>query len=440
MLFPKREGADSVIPIGIDDEYEIIKILHKSAATAVYLVNYKKIGDIRVLKSINKNSPDSNSILSEAHLLKGFKSSHIPTIYSVGETADIYYLVEEYVEGQTLHEYLLENKIDKSELLKIAIEICDIIEMLHTAGSEPVLYRDMKPEHVIMQQDGIKLIDFGISVKKSMAGQYASFGSKSFAAPEQFDGADLDERCDVYGIGKVVEFMLENSLVKDDYKIKAIINRAIDRKRTSRYSTVDEFSERLREELSKQNEKFEGRHLKKQIAIIGTDKSVGCTHIAIKLCSYLNKKGINSYYRDEAGDKTVIKLRDNLKQVRYKEGVLYHKNFRGIIEYGPAVASYKPPDGVYIHDYGKTDIMPEADVILLITSSSPWKNVDNFPDWARDVGVLVINNFATKSRTIEIAKILQKRIYVFPESKAIFDCSRLEEKLMSALLSVIKGQ
>ena len=96
-----------------------------------------------------------------------------------------------------------------------------------------------------------------------MAGQYASFGSKSFAAPEQFDGADLDERCDVYGIGKVVEFMLENSLVKDDYKIKAIINRAIDRKRTSRYSTVDEFSERLREELSKQNEKFEGRHLKK---------------------------------------------------------------------------------------------------------------------------------------------------------------------------------
>ena len=71
--------------------------------------------------------------------------------------------------------------------------------------------------------------------------------------------------------------------------------------------------------------------------------------------------------------------------------------------------------------------------ILLITCPSPWKNVDNFPEWAKDDSVRVIMNFAKKSKLISIAKNLCKRIYVFPESTDIFRLSKSEEKLFSAI-------
>ena len=67
----RKEGADRLIPKGIEDKYEVIRILQETAATAVLLVNYKSIGALRILKAIHKASPNAHSILSEAHLLQG---------------------------------------------------------------------------------------------------------------------------------------------------------------------------------------------------------------------------------------------------------------------------------------------------------------------------------------------------------------------------------
>ncbi|MBQ3772760.1 MAG: protein kinase, partial [Pseudobutyrivibrio sp.] len=114
------------------------------------------------------------------------------------------------------------------KLLKYAISICVVIEAMHTCDDDPIIYRDMKPEHVILQDDSVRLIDFGISVRKSNAAKARPLGTVNWAAPEQLNGGFIDERCDVYGVGKIIEFMQKHSNVREDFKIKKLVSQATD--------------------------------------------------------------------------------------------------------------------------------------------------------------------------------------------------------------------
>lgn len=422
-----------MIPDGIDDKYEVIRILHESAATAVLLVNYKKIGALRILKAIHKADSNAHSILSEAHLLQGFKSSHIPTIYEVEDTNDVFYLIEEYVEGISLREHLQKAKLTKEQLLYVSIEICKIIETLHTAGSEPVLYRDMKPEHVFMQGEEVKLIDFGIAIKKSDAKNAKTLGTKGWAAPEQLRGELLDERCDIYSVGKVIEFMQSNSYEKDDFRIKQIVDYATEEDPKKRIQSIEDLRAML-ENLQgvRVNDKTGRKRLDRKIAVIGGGPAVGTTRVAISLCKYFNRKGVESYYKGIEND-TVLKLWKNQKNAKLQKGVLYHDSFQGILEYGEAVEQHKAPDGLYIYDCGTNNEIPiGTDIILFVTSGAPWQQTEEYPAWIKDENVFIINNFSDRITSILLAKELKKKIYRYPTVQGV-EFSRYEEKVFSAI-------
>ena len=228
-----------MIPKGITDKYEVVKTLQKKAATAVLLVRHKRIGDLRILKVIPETDPDSQRILSEANLIAGIKSSQIPTIFDIGQTDGCYYFTEEYFSGETLEEYLIrEQTISKEELLRIIIKLCDVIDTIHNSGKETILYRDIKPEHIILQDEKICLIDFSIAVKKSESGIACNYGTKSYAAPEQLEGLTLDERCDVYGIGKILEKLILHCESNDLMRVKLIAKRATDKNKENRHNDV----------------------------------------------------------------------------------------------------------------------------------------------------------------------------------------------------------
>lgn len=423
-----------MIPTGIEDKYEVIQILRETAATAVLLVNYKKIGAPRILKAIHRAHPDASSILSEAHLLQGIKSSQIPTIISVEDSNEMYYLVEEYVEGQTLREYLLETKISKEELLELAISLCTVMEDIHNAKPEPVLYRDMKPEHVILRNKEVWLIDFGISVKLSEAAKAKPLGTKNWAAPEQLTGENLTLQADVYSVGKVIEFMQSNSYAKDDIKLNKLIAKATANNINERIESISKLKEALLLiQNDKNNDKTREGYLGKKVAVVGADHAVGTTHIAIKLCRYLNENKIDAYYRDSKKD-TVHHLIENLFDVRIKDGVLYHKSFRGIINYGDAVAKQNPPEGLEIVDCGTDlNLALEQDYILYIMNASPWKKRD-YPPWIKERGVSVISNFTGKLTAIKLAKELKVRIYLYPYQNDINRVSKEEGQVFKQCL------
>ncbi|MCR4831523.1 MAG: protein kinase [Pseudobutyrivibrio sp.] len=422
-----------MIPKGINDEYEVVKTLRETAATAVLLVNYKKIGALRILKAIHRAHPDAHSILSEAHLLQGINSSQLPTIYSVEDTDEMYYLVEEYVEGVTLREYLLDNKLSKEELIKIAISLCNVVEALHEAKPEPLLYRDMKPEHLILQNDMIRLIDFGISVRKSEAAKAKPLGTVNWAAPEQLTGGFLDERCDIYSVGKIIEFMQINSYAKDDLRLKKLVNRLIEEnldKRIKSISTVKEMLEEIQNGSSNKDKR--NGHLHKTITVVGTDKSVGTTFIAIKICRFLNRKKICAYYEDAKKD-TVHNLMGNLKSARIKDGVLYHKDFKGLINYGEAVETNTPPTGLNVIDCGiDYELASEGDVIVIVMNPSPWHN-NNYPTWIKNKSVHIIGNLSSKMPCITLAKELKKRVYLYPTNTGT-QITKGEERIFQAIL------
>ncbi|MCR5581196.1 MAG: protein kinase [Pseudobutyrivibrio sp.] len=428
------EGADSLIPIGIEDKYEVISILHETAATAVLLVNYKQIGALRILKAIHRAHPNAHSILSEAHLLQGIKSSQIPTIYSVEDTDEMYYLVEEFIEGISLREYLLETKLTKAELLRLSISLCDVVYALHNATPEPVLYRDMKPEHIILQGEKLRLIDFGISIRKSEAARVMPLGTVSWAAPEQLKGHSLDERCDIYSVGKIIEFMQINSYAKDDFRLKKLVAQATAFTVDKRLKSIDELRSRLLElQGVRVNEKSDKGYLGKKIAVIGADDGIGTSHIAINLCRYLNKRKINAYYKDVENN-TVHHLWNNLNKPTVKEGVLYHDSFRGILNYGDAVKSYSPPDGLYILDCGTNDMhIKDAWLVLYVTTSSPFKN-HHLPKWVKDSSVYIISNFSNKLGTIALAKAIGKKVYRYPLVPWSIKLSQDEERIFSTIL------
>ncbi|SFH83190.1 Protein kinase domain-containing protein [Pseudobutyrivibrio sp. OR37] len=423
-----------MIPEDIEDRYDIVQILQETAATAVLLVNYRKIGALRVLKAVHSAHPDAHSILSEAHLLQGIKSSQVPTIFSVEDTNEMNYLVEEYVEGQSLREYLLDTIISKEKLIKIAISLCDVIEALHNADGGPILYRDMKPEHVILQENTVRLIDFGISVRKSEAAKARPLGTINWAAPEQLKAGFLDERCDVYGVGKIIEFMQKNSNARDDFRIKKLVSQATEENIENRIKSISELKQGLLDlQGNKAKNTTEVRHLCKRIAVVGAAHAVGTTKIAINICRFLNKRGLSAYYKNEKDD-VVHNLLENLSGTKIKDGILYHDYFKGILNYGDAVEKYMPPIGLYIVDCGiDLNQAINSDLIIMITGTAPWQRV-RYPKWIRDKSVLLVANMSTKIASIRLAKELKKKVYMYPPSKCSGDLSKEEERIIQTLL------
>ncbi len=230
--------------------------------------------------------------------------------------------------------------------------------------------------------------------------------------------------------------MLNNSYAKDDYRLKKIVSKAVATSVELRTKSILELKKQLMGlQGSDEYENIRERRLEKKIAVVGEGNSVGVTHIAIALCQYLNGMKLDAYYRDKEKN-TVNELWKNLRGFRLKEGVLYHESFKGLMNYGKAVKQYKPPIGIEIIDCGANikDLYYDADIILYITSGTPWKKKIMYPHWIKDENVYIINNFAGRISTIKLAKELKKKVYLYPVVRRSLRLSKDEEKVFNAII------
>ena len=73
-------------------------------------------------------------------------------------------MIEEYIQGESLETFVSHQKSISEELIvKLGIQLCDIFTYLHHLSPYPILYQDLKPEHIILCGDQVKLLDFGIA-------------------------------------------------------------------------------------------------------------------------------------------------------------------------------------------------------------------------------------------------------------------------------------
>lgn len=198
----------------LDQKYEVIKTLGKGGMGTVYLCKNKRLGNLWAIKEVVQDIKNTG-ILTEANILKNLNHVGIRRIVDIFYENNYLYMVQDYVEGQTLKEYVKVNgKMDTENICRITSDLCDILGYLHNQ-KPAIIYRDIKPSNIMITPSGkIVLIDFGISkVYKSDTDQdTVSAGSNGFAAPEQYGVGKCCAGTDIYGIGMLIYYMVKGKV------------------------------------------------------------------------------------------------------------------------------------------------------------------------------------------------------------------------------------
>jgi eukaryotic-like serine/threonine-protein kinase len=146
----------------------------------------------------------------EANILVTLSHPSIPKIFDYFTHDTRSYLVIEYVNGKDLEAILNETQgfFPQDQVIQWGIELCDVLSYLHNHKPEPIVFRDMKPSNVMVNQQGhIVLVDFGIA-KMFRSGQKGTMiGTEGYSPPEQYRG-DADTKADIYSLGATMHHLL----------------------------------------------------------------------------------------------------------------------------------------------------------------------------------------------------------------------------------------
>ncbi len=191
------------------DRYTVLEVLRESAYGATYLVEHESLLCRRIIKCVKKIHPDYRSLLREARILQRIRCESIPVVYDVEEREDEFILVEEYIEGESMKNFLKRKKsLSESDLIDYSMQLCDLLIYIHDPEHK-VLHLDLKPDNLLISDEKMKLIDFGSAICQfENESGYIASGTPCFAAPELFENGKMSEETDIYSMGKVFEYML----------------------------------------------------------------------------------------------------------------------------------------------------------------------------------------------------------------------------------------
>ena len=211
------------LPAGFLESYDQLECLSHSHGTETYLVQHKgskslcvaKCYDRKIYKTVNENG-----------ILKSLCHKGLPTFLDEYQDDATVCIVREYIEGTSLNKYAAEYSLSEAKITQLCIEICDILTYIH-GQTPPVIHRDIKPQNVIVKEDGhIALIDFDIA--RTFDGEADTdtqfIATRTYAPPEQYGFSQTDCRADIYSLGVLLCFLLTG---KTDVKSIEIPNKRL---------------------------------------------------------------------------------------------------------------------------------------------------------------------------------------------------------------------
>lgn len=146
----------------------------------------------------------------EANILVTLEHPSIPRIFDYFTQNERSYLVLEYIQGKDLEELVtnLKTPYPEEQVIQWAIEMCDVLNYLHNHKPEPIIFRDIKPSNIMVNQyNHIILIDFGIA-KNFRGGQKGTMiGTEGYSPPEQYRG-EASPQADIYALGATLHHLL----------------------------------------------------------------------------------------------------------------------------------------------------------------------------------------------------------------------------------------
>ena len=208
----------------LNKRYRIGKLVGSGGMGAVYIAEDTTYGDRLVaIKEMRQSSlsPQEREIAAEqfkveAIMLARLRHPSLPSIYDHFLQDNRWYLVMDFIEGETLDERLRRTpgkKLPPPDVIDISIQLCKVLDYLHKR-QPPVVFRDLKPSNVMLTPEGhLYLIDFGIAriFKPGQAKDTKAYGSIGYSAPEQFDREQTTIQADIYSLGITMHEMLAGS-------------------------------------------------------------------------------------------------------------------------------------------------------------------------------------------------------------------------------------
>ncbi|MBR6908875.1 MAG: serine/threonine protein kinase [Lachnospiraceae bacterium] len=348
-------------------KYWILSLISSHNDSVVWLAEHKVLNIKRIIKGIRKVSPNYARLLNEAHLLKSLNHPSIPKIFDLEEDDEFTYIIEEYIPGESLKSLCNRRFLSEREILDIIIRLCNIICYLHSLP-ETVLYLDIKPENIIISEDNCFLVDFGNAhPKDEICGK--SFGTRSYASPEQFTGGDITEHSDIFSIGRLLDFLIKhgNPTPKTAKALLKLVGRCNEKKHWNRITNVKVLISCLNE-IQENTGIFSDKPVK--TAFTGTAPNAGVTYLSLLFAGYLNTLGRNCLYAEINDSETWYSLPGIKEKSRVLSGLktLSRKAYEN--------DTFENTD--IIGDYGVfTDEMSsdfyEADICCIVAGNKAWE-------------------------------------------------------------------
>ncbi len=303
------------------DRFELIAELASGGMATVYLARLSGAGGFQRFVAIKRLHPhlanDDEFVqmfLDEARLAARLHHPNVVPILEIGESPEGYYLVMEYVEGDTLAR-ILARSAQAGRILspRVSMRIClDSIMGLHVAhemkddDGQPlnIVHRDVSPQNILIGMDGSgRITDFGVArattrLSTTRTGQLK--GKLAYMAPEQARGAEVDRRADLFATGIVLwECLAQKRLFKGEGEadtlnrvlyepipslrqanpdvppaLEAVVMKALERDRDKRWPDASELADALEKAARETNclgsHKEVATHLE---GVLGTDIS-----------------------------------------------------------------------------------------------------------------------------------------------------------------------
>ena len=202
------------------DRYQIQDVIGVGGMGSVYRardLHFPNVIKLVAVKEMINQAPDPvvrktivKNFEREANILVTLNHPSIPKIYDFFSDEKRSYLVLEYINGKDLEVILKSSTspIREDQVIVWSIQICDVLDYLHTHKPEPIIFRDIKPSNIMINQsDHVILVDFGIAKIFKTGQKGTMIGTEGYSPPEQYRG-DATLQTDIYALGATMHHLL----------------------------------------------------------------------------------------------------------------------------------------------------------------------------------------------------------------------------------------
>lgn len=273
---PGRQSSGQLQPgTNLVNRYLIQDVVGIGGMGSVYRardLHFPNVIKLVAVKEMINQAPDPlvrQTIVSnferEANILATLSHPAIPRIYDYFSLDNRSYLVLEFIGGHDLEVIISQTEgfLPEEQVLAWAIELCDVMSFLHNHKPDPIIFRDLKPSNVMINQHNhVILIDFGIA-KVFQSGQKGTMiGTEGYSPPEQYRG-EASVQADIYALGASLHHIVtkrdprleppfsfnERPVRKINPNVSAelesVINIALQYTPSDRFKSVEDFKQAL---------------------------------------------------------------------------------------------------------------------------------------------------------------------------------------------------